>query len=622
MSTIVNVSVSGSSPNIILFNPGTPGNPAALPTIAVDGAFLKLTSNFVSGVGAFLPSTAVTGDIFLISDSRTVFTKINSGDVVTGSPFKSYNFTPFVSSPSVFVADDATSVVTPTTLTSTNVSPPTLAPFGANFAMMSTVATSGSMDLIPPTGGFYGTLVFHDGTLNESNIGNAFTNPTLPALGALVIVFNDGTNGNIQVIAGGVPVSGLLASPLTTTITLSGTHLTTELGTVALNSTAFSHCSVLIFNPSSPTATIPVFTYSNNLVGLANTPIPVDSNDGDALVIQGLGSGGAPSSATVLGSVVLNGDYCVLLSSKTMIKVFRDINVEDSIISSLNNGALRIVAQNEDYTLVPNDNNLITPSKPVIDTTIMCTLNSTPVNGNYVNVFFYEIPNGFKKGRITVINQTRGKVVPLFISDLMIGGGVLLSSGTYSGKYSLSGVGQVGLEVAPFTSRTFDIVATGSVMSIIGLSGVSCSLSIPSNTTSSCIQATPSTNNVPMAVGASVLSFKSLFDRTKARSGMRLRLTAADNATLPVNVFNDGVANTNVQDYFLTDADITNGYAIVTANPTAVSANLTNTAHSLYLSIDSVLAYQQPASSINYNNGKGLDDYTATDFVAYTVTVS
>lgn len=550
----------------------------------------------------------------------TVLTAEQLNDAFGAARFKDFHFTPLSSSPTVFTSNDPTSIVTSTTLSSTNSGSPTLPSLGnAFYSMMTCQFKSGSIDIVPPIDDFYASIIFHDGTITEENVEDVFTNPTNPAVGAIVNVLIVGGVGQEQLLIGGVPVSGTLPSPTApTTITSNSTQIITAIGTGALNTTLFGYCSVVMFNPAAPTAPIPTLTYANSLSGLATTPIPNDAIDGDALIIEGLATD--TTKFTLLGSQVMNGDYCVLLENKTALRVIHDS--ETAIQDSLDNGLLQIIAQNENYTLVPDNNNLIAPSKPTIDTTIMSTQNGTPVGGNYVNTFTYVIPAGFKKGRITVINQTRSKVDPLFISDFMIGGGILLSSGIYSGKYLLSGVGLVGIEVAPFTSRTFDIISTGSVMSIVGLSAVSCSLSIPSNTTSSCIQATPSTNNVPMAVGASVLSFKSLFDRTKARSGMRLRLTAADGTSLPVNIFNDGVADTNVQDYFLTDADITNGYAIVTANPTAVSANLTNTSHSQSLSIDSVLAYQQPASSINYNSGKGLDDYTASDFVTYAVNVS
>lgn len=559
--------------------------------IEQDGVSKQITAGIAKEyLGGGLPGGGTTDQV-LTKNSNT------NGDATwkDAPKFKNYYFNPSVEAPAIFVAEEPQSIVTPTTLTSTNVGAPLVPTANIPFAMMTAAASSGNLELTVPLDNLAVRAVFHDGTFNESNVISLFNDPTNPRFGAIVGL----SSTEVTLRIGATTYSGV---PTGTTVLIgtTGSQITTGLGTGALNTALFPFCTVTVF---VETGVIGTLTYANTLVGRSAAPLPVAAKDGDALIIEGLAT--SNTTFNLLGSTVKNGNYCVLIDNNTAIRVMQDLDFAAlytaAILDSINNGVLQPMAQNEDYILTPNGNNYIETTRSVVDTTI--TLEGLPSGTSPAANCFYNTPTNFRKGRLTFINQTAGVIKPIFdsIPEIIPVG--------WHGEH-------LATRVAPFTVRCFNLIRNATTFVIQPDATVMCSLEVPEILSESCVQAAIGTTNVSMSVNGSILQFRVEFntDIRKAREGMRIELVATG-----FPIFAGAVDR---RYYYLTAADIANGYAIVDADQLRVQAVITNVAQVLNVNVKTALAFQQPEDSINYDNGRGL--YTGNYDVGdtYTITVT
>ncbi len=258
----------------------------------------------------------------------------------SGSSFKKFDFVPLTQGNPVdttFTPNDVSSLVTTSTLTSTNNSAPILSGINVPFAMATDQANDGSIILQVLQNFSYIIGAWHDGTLNENNVSTLFTGALPSNVGLMFATAANSGHGFLTVLTAAGSLYGALADSTQTTLTIDNGNLTTELGITPINTDQFLYLSLILTSPvdnSSPLISTLNFESTLSKRSIVAVPLPNTAQDFDILLIDGLGVNGLPTSATLLDSTVINGDWCELYDDLDKIRVFRDYAQSVSAISS------------------------------------------------------------------------------------------------------------------------------------------------------------------------------------------------------------------------------------------------------------------------------------------------
>ena len=275
--------------------------------------------------GRGMPSGGTTGQ---------VLAKVSDVPYDTGwttpappEPFMRFQVNP-AGAPAVFVADQASTVITATTIGSLNngTSPQINLGFLANYESATThPIANGSMGFNIPIDNAFQVAIFHDGAASTFDIIAALVAGTIlagvkatiqiagfPGLNKVAVFENVGTSTPVQTNL--APVD-----PTKTSFTILNNVLTVEEHSVALSTATYPYCSILVIQPISGSPTpVNTYTFTNSLTILGSTVIPTEAKDGDLLEIIG-------SDGVILGSTVKVGDKAFICDDKTALSVIPDV---------------------------------------------------------------------------------------------------------------------------------------------------------------------------------------------------------------------------------------------------------------------------------------------------------
>lgn len=301
-----------TSAKIIKFNPETNGEPTAIPDDAKDGQVIELTGDWFEG--SVLPTTAVAGDQYLISNNKTTFTKISeSPDFFDYDPITLGEVHPIVAEAAV----TGTSV-SPTQLT-TNGDPQPTINFGVQAPYIAGVLTNmkqGALEYaIDSSNCLVVISVSDDSVAAIDGIPNGIApllggipNPHTP-ISAIVSSNGSGLGSGLLIAPNGVsninlsPTDNVLRVQVTpTTIIVNGVD--TQVSPSLFNK--------LVFGQIAQGGTTGTANYSSTFAGqsVEATPLPKNMVDGNVLRIIN-------HKGTLCGLSVKPEDLVVLYSGLT-----------------------------------------------------------------------------------------------------------------------------------------------------------------------------------------------------------------------------------------------------------------------------------------------------------------